>query len=46
MNYTVFNQVRKEETQMFNTFTYTAPVAGDDFSSDDIAIIFDPDYLG
>jgi hypothetical protein len=32
---------------MFNTtFTYTAPVAGDDFSSDDIAIILDPDYLG
>jgi len=47
MSYTMFNQVRKEETQMFNTtFTYDAPSAGDDFSSDDLAIIFSPDYLG
>ena len=30
---------------MFN-FTYNAPVVGDDFSSDDLAIILDPDYLG
>lgn len=45
MNYTMFNQVRKEETQMFN-FTYDAPFAGDDFSSDDLAIILDPDFLG
>lgn len=29
-----------------NNFGYSAPVAGDDFDSDDLAIIFDPDYLG
>jgi len=40
----MFNQVWKEETQM-NT-DYQPPVAGDDWSSDDLAIIFDPDYLG
>ena len=35
---------RGKETQM-NT-DYQPPVAGDDWSSDDLAIIFDPDYLG
>ena len=28
-----------------DNFNYTAPVAGDDFNSDDLAIVFYPFYL-